>query len=113
MAAQPMTLDELYEQVGRRVPIPDDVIYFARGKVGLRQHFPDFGLALVEGAVALQLQASRAGVRAHAHQGAAEDGLALKGKGALQKAQLYVPTLLTHASPEPDSSPATTLRVRG
>jgi superfamily I DNA/RNA helicase/mRNA-degrading endonuclease RelE of RelBE toxin-antitoxin system len=38
----PIHVDELRERMGRRALIPDEVMYFARGMIGLEQHFPDF-----------------------------------------------------------------------
>ncbi|MEZ4444949.1 MAG: AAA family ATPase [Polyangiaceae bacterium] len=39
---EPMHIDDIFSRIGRRVRLPDEVIYFARGTVGVRQHFPDF-----------------------------------------------------------------------
>jgi superfamily I DNA/RNA helicase/mRNA-degrading endonuclease RelE of RelBE toxin-antitoxin system len=43
-APEPMHVDEINRQVGRRRTgkLPDEVLHFRRGYVGLRQHFPDF-----------------------------------------------------------------------
>lgn len=40
----PMHLDEVARQMGgrRRCLLPDEVLHFRRGTIGLRQHFPDF-----------------------------------------------------------------------
>ncbi|MBK7823493.1 MAG: AAA family ATPase [Tessaracoccus sp.] len=39
----PVRLDELQRQLGRRLgKLPDEVMHFDRGVVGLRRHFPDF-----------------------------------------------------------------------
>lgn len=39
----PVRLDELQRQLGRRYgKLPDEVMHFDRGVVGLRRHFPDF-----------------------------------------------------------------------
>ncbi len=39
---RPLSLDELTERMGRRVRLPDEIIYFKRGTIGLKEHFPDF-----------------------------------------------------------------------
>jgi superfamily I DNA/RNA helicase/mRNA-degrading endonuclease RelE of RelBE toxin-antitoxin system len=39
---EPIRVDDLFRRIGRRVHIPDDVIHFGRGTIGVKQHFPDF-----------------------------------------------------------------------
>lgn len=42
-AGAPMAPDELFRQLGARMgALPDEVVYFRRGLIGLREHFPDF-----------------------------------------------------------------------
>jgi hypothetical protein len=40
---EPMHVDEVHKRLGKRVGnLPDEVMYFRRGYIGLVQHFPDF-----------------------------------------------------------------------
>ena len=42
-AQEPVHVEELFRQMGRRMGVfPDEVLYFRRGYVGLKKHFPDF-----------------------------------------------------------------------
>lgn len=42
-AQEPVHVEELFRRMGRRMgAFPDEVLYFRRGYVGLRKHFPDF-----------------------------------------------------------------------
>jgi superfamily I DNA/RNA helicase len=43
-APEPMRIEELFARLGVRTGIPDEVINFDRGLIGLRQHFPDYDL---------------------------------------------------------------------
>lgn len=55
-SSEPMHVERLFAQLGGRVHLPEEVMNFDRGVVGLRQHFPDFELwrsRLVPASVAL------------------------------------------------------------
>ena len=42
-ASAPMHVDEVERRMGRRLgAMPEEILYFRRGYIGLRQHFPDF-----------------------------------------------------------------------
>jgi superfamily I DNA/RNA helicase len=41
-APEPMRIEELFTRLGGRTGLPDEVIHFDRGLIGLRQHFPDY-----------------------------------------------------------------------
>jgi hypothetical protein len=38
----PLVLDEVRQTIGKRFKVPDEIIYFDGGRVGLKQHVPDF-----------------------------------------------------------------------
>lgn len=42
-APEPVRVDDLQRQLGRRFgKLPDEVLHFGQGRIGLRRHFPDF-----------------------------------------------------------------------
>jgi superfamily I DNA/RNA helicase/mRNA-degrading endonuclease RelE of RelBE toxin-antitoxin system len=55
----PVRIEAVYEALGGRIGLPDEVLNFDRGVVGLRQHFPDYDVwkaRLVPASVALMLR---------------------------------------------------------
>jgi superfamily I DNA/RNA helicase len=55
----PVRIEAVFEELGGRIGLPDDVLNFDRGLVGLKQHFPDYDAwkaRLVPACVALMLR---------------------------------------------------------